>query len=135
MKRKLKLLLLLSLSVFLVIIILKKPKNSIPKSIEQEARIALGYFPELNGIPIEFKFKKNIKKSVMQAQPTWSGLLKPKNKRSYVILISEKFKISGEEFKTVDVPKDVSSFPFIIHGCPEIQKEMSTRILIDASIF
>lgn len=43
----------------------------------------------------------------MQAQPTWSGLLKSKNKRSYVILISEKFKISGKEFKTADVPKDV----------------------------
>ncbi|MCR9226183.1 MAG: hypothetical protein NXH90_02015 [Flavobacteriaceae bacterium] len=107
MKRRLKLLLLLTISVLLVVIILKKPKNTIPESIEQEARIALGYFPELEDIPIEFKFKKNIKKSVMQAQPTWSGLLKPKSSRSYVILISEKFKISGEEFKTVDVPKDV----------------------------
>ena len=43
----------------------------------------------------------------MLAQPTWSGLVKPRNKRSYVILISERFKISGEEFKTVDVPKEV----------------------------
>ncbi len=43
----------------------------------------------------------------MQAQPTWSALLKPKSKRSYVILISEEFKISGEEFKTVDMPTDV----------------------------
>jgi len=43
----------------------------------------------------------------MQAQPTWGALLKSKSKRSYVVLISEKFKISGEEFKTVNVPKDV----------------------------
>lgn len=43
----------------------------------------------------------------MQAQPTWSGLLQTRSKRSYVILISEKFKISGAEFKTVDVPRDV----------------------------
>ncbi len=43
----------------------------------------------------------------MQAQPTWSALLKPKSKRSYVILISEEFKISDEEFKTVDMPTDV----------------------------
>lgn len=43
----------------------------------------------------------------MLAQPTWSGFLKSSSKRSYVILISEKFKISGEEFKTVNVPQDV----------------------------
>tara|TARA_B100000949_G_scaffold231794_1_gene244623 strand:+ start:5939 stop:6574 length:636 start_codon:yes stop_codon:yes gene_type:complete len=107
LKRKLKLLFLTIIAVFLVAIILKEPKTTIPKSIEEEVDIALGHFPELEGIPIEFKFKKNIKKSVMQAQPTWSGLVKPRNKRSYVILISEKFKISGAEFKTVDVPRDV----------------------------
>ncbi|MDF0707326.1 MAG: hypothetical protein VX772_04235 [Bacteroidota bacterium] len=107
MKRKLKLLFLAITAVFLVALILKEPKSSIPKSIEEEAHIALQYFPSLQDIPIEFKFKKNIEKSVMQAQPTWSGLLKSKSKRSYVILISEKFKISGKEFKTLDVPKDV----------------------------
>lgn len=107
MKRKLKLLFLTIIAVFLVAIILKEPKTTIPKSIKEEVDIALGHFPELKGIPIEFKFKKNIEKSVMQAQPTWSGLVKPRNKRSYVILISEKFKISGAEFKTVDVPRDV----------------------------
>ncbi|HKL91177.1 MAG TPA: hypothetical protein VJ880_08345 [Allomuricauda sp.] len=107
MKRKLKLLFLLSISVFLIILILKELKNTIPDSIRPEVENALGHFPELEGIPIEFKFKKNIKKSVMQAQPTWSALLKPRSKRSYVILISEEFKISGEKFKTVDVPTDV----------------------------
>nr|WP_297787283.1 hypothetical protein [uncultured Allomuricauda sp.] len=107
MKRKLRLLFLALIAVFLVTLILKEPKTTIPNNIKKEVEIALGHFPELNGIPIEFKFKKNIKKSVMQAQPTWSGLLKPKNKRSYKILISEKFKISGEEFKTLDVPRDV----------------------------
>tara|TARA_R110002012_G_scaffold70013_1_gene180764 strand:- start:6382 stop:7017 length:636 start_codon:yes stop_codon:yes gene_type:complete len=107
LKRKLKLLFLLSISVFLIILILKELKNTIPDSIRPEVETALGHFPELKGIPIEFKFKKNIRKSVMQAQPTWSALLKPKSKRSYVILISEEFKISGEEFKTVDMPTDV----------------------------
>ncbi len=86
---------------------MSEPEKKIPKNIKTEVDIALHHFPELEGIPIEFKFKKNIKKSVMQAQPTWGGLLKPKNKRSYKILISEKFKISGEEFKTLDVPRDV----------------------------
>ncbi|MEC7770409.1 MAG: hypothetical protein VX798_04455 [Bacteroidota bacterium] len=107
MRRKLKLLFLATIAVFLVVHILKEPKTTIPKSIQEEVEIALGHFSELEGIPIAFKFKKNIKKSVMQAQPTWSGLLQTRSKRSYVILISEKFKISGAEFKTVDVPRDV----------------------------
>lgn len=107
MKRKLITLFLIIVALLFVIIILKEPKSNIPDRIKNEVDIALGHFPELDGIPISFKFKENIKKSVMLAQPTWSGLVKPRNKRSYVILISERFKISGEEFKTVDVPKEV----------------------------
>ena len=107
MKRKFLSIFLVFIALFFVIIILKEPKNSIPDNIKDEVNIALEHFPELEGIPITFKLKKNIKKSVMQAQPTWSGLVKPRSKRSYVILISERFKISGEEYKTVDVPKDV----------------------------
>jgi hypothetical protein len=107
LKRKPITLFLIIVALLFVIIILKEPKSNIPDRIKNEVDIALGHFPELDGIPISFKFKENIKKSVMLAQPTWSGLVKPRNKRSYVILISERFKISGEEFKTVDVPKEV----------------------------
>lgn len=107
MRKRLLLLLLFFICSLTIIAILKKTKNTVPENIREEVEIALSYFPELNGIPIEFKFKNSIKKSVMLAQPTWSGLLKSRSKRSYVILISKKFKISGEEFKTVNVPKDV----------------------------
>lgn len=86
---------------------MSKPKKVIPKSIELEVEVALEHFPELKEVPIEFKFKKNIKKSVMQAQPTIKGIFGSKENRSYKILISEKFKITGEEFKTTHVPKDV----------------------------
>ena len=81
--------------------------KKIPKSIQKEVKIALMHYPELKDIPITFKFKRNIKKSVMQAQPTFGALFKSKEERNYTILISEKFKITGEEFKTVDVPSDV----------------------------
>ncbi|WP_338196848.1 hypothetical protein [Flagellimonas marinaquae] len=107
MKKRLLLLFVFFICSFIMITFFKKPKSTVPKNIRQEVKTALSYFPELDGIPIRFKFKKSIKKSVMLAQPTWSGLLKPRKERSYVILISEKFKISGEEFKTVDVPRDV----------------------------
>lgn len=78
-----------------------------PKVISEEAEKALSYFPQLAETPIEFKFKSDIKKSTMQAQPNFFSLIKPRSKREYYIFISEKFKISGKEFKTINVPKDV----------------------------
>ena len=92
---------------FLSYIILSTPKRVIPKVIAREVHTALSYYPELNDIPIEFKFKKNIKKSVMLAQPTLSSVFKTKDKRGYVVLISERFQITGTEFKTVEVPSEV----------------------------
>ena len=94
---------------FLLIIdiVLSEPKKVIPENIKPEVEVALEHFPELKHIPIEFKFKKNIKKSVMQAQPTFKDIFKAKENRSYKILISEKFKITGEEYRTTNVPKDV----------------------------
>ena len=43
----------------------------------------------------------------MQARPTFGSFFRHKNKRSYVVLISEKFKISDKEFKTTDIPSDI----------------------------
>ncbi|MBS9464286.1 hypothetical protein KIM67_17820 [Flagellimonas sp. 389] len=83
------------------------PKNSTPKQIQKEVGIARSFYPELDEIPIEFKFKDNIKRSVMLAQPAFSTLLKSKKNRAYKILISKKFKISGRDFKTTEVPSDV----------------------------
>ncbi|OQD42266.1 hypothetical protein BUL40_10865 [Croceivirga radicis] len=97
----------LSLGLLILYFNLKTPLRTIPKEIQEETGIALSYFKDLKDIPIEFKFKKNIKKSVMMAQPTFSSLFRPRSKRAYVILISEKFKINNQKFKTTDVPKDV----------------------------
>ena len=82
-------------------------QHVVPESIEEEARIALSHYPALENTPITFKFKKNIKKSTMQAQPVFSSLFKTRKKRKYVVRISEKIKISGKEFLTKDVPKDI----------------------------
>lgn len=79
----------------------------IPKIIIEEVETALKYYPQLEHIFIEFKFKKNIKKSTMQARPTFDSFFKSKRNRKYLILISEKFKISGREFFTIDIPKDI----------------------------
>jgi hypothetical protein len=79
----------------------------VPPSIEEEVRIALSHYPELIDTPIEFKFKKNIKRSFMQAQPKFSGIFKKRKNRSYYIMISEKLHIEDEEFGVEELPQDV----------------------------
>ncbi len=85
----------------------EKATHIIPDSIKEEALVALSYYPELKNTGIEFKFKKNIKKSIMQAQPSFLSLFRSKENRSYKILISENFEIEGEKFDTKDIPKNV----------------------------
>ena len=82
-------------------------QKTIPESIEKEAKAALDYYPELEDAAIELRFKKNIKKSTMQARPKFSSFFRSKENREYVILISEKFKISDKEFSTKDIPSDI----------------------------
>lgn len=83
------------------------PKAIIPETIINEVETALSYYPELKNTAINFEFKKNIKKSTMQAQPTASSFLKRKGQRSYNIFISETVKISGEVLYTIDMPQEV----------------------------
>lgn len=78
-----------------------------PKSIENEALKAISFYPELKECNIEIRFKKNIKKSTMQARPTFQSFFKKRSNRSYVILISETFKISDKEFTTKDIPSNI----------------------------
>ncbi|NNE32889.1 MAG: hypothetical protein HKN40_11025 [Winogradskyella sp.] len=82
-------------------------QHSIPKSIVKEVNTALSYYPSLNASRIKVRFKKNIKKSTMQAQPTFGSFFRSRKNRSYVILISETFKISDKEFSTRDMPSDI----------------------------
>lgn len=79
----------------------------IPLAILEEVKVALSFYPKLADTPIEFKFKKNIKKSFMQAQPRFSGIFKKRGNRSYIILISETLKIEDEAFTISQIPKEV----------------------------
>ncbi|MCL5129401.1 MULTISPECIES: hypothetical protein [unclassified Algibacter] len=84
-----------------------KAQHIIPEVIKKEATIALAYYPNLKNTEVEFRFKNDIKKSTMLAQPVFWSLLKTRKKRKYLVLVSRKFKISGKEFKTVDVESDI----------------------------
>jgi hypothetical protein len=79
----------------------------IPESIFKEVSIALSHFPELADTPIEFKFKSNIKRSFMLAQPKFMDVFKNKKKRAYYIMISETVRIEDEVFTVSEVPTDV----------------------------
>lgn len=79
----------------------------IPNAIKKEALIALSHYPELKDTKIEFKFKKKMKKSIMQAQPSFWSLFKSKKKRSYKILMSKTFKIDGQKYETKNIPTNV----------------------------
>lgn len=81
--------------------------KEIPDVLAQEIKVALSYYPELAETPIGFRFKKDIKKSTMQAQPAFSSLLNPRAKRKYFVFISEKIQIETESFKITDIPSDV----------------------------
>ncbi|WP_245838926.1 hypothetical protein [Maribacter sedimenticola] len=82
-------------------------QHKIPNEILEEAKIALAHYPELEDTAIEFKFKKNIKKSTMQAQPKFSSIFKSKKNRSYKILISEKINIADSVYYTKDMPAKI----------------------------
>ncbi|NNM17108.1 MAG: hypothetical protein HKP24_00930 [Croceitalea sp.] len=82
-------------------------QKEIPQSILKEAKVALSFYPQLENVPIVFKFKKNIKKSTMQAQPIFGSLFTTRKKRRYVVLISERFKIAETTFLTKDIPEDI----------------------------
>ncbi|TVZ52121.1 hypothetical protein [Dokdonia sp. Hel_I_53] len=81
--------------------------KTIPEEIYDEAILALNHYPELWDTEITFQFKENIKKSTMQAQPTWASFFKSRKKRSYIILISRNILIDQDELKFSDVPNDV----------------------------
>lgn len=87
--------------------VVSQAQHSVPEPIENEVERAFEYYPELSDTPIEFRFKKNIKKSTMQARPTFWSLFRTKKKRKYLVLVSKEFKISGKEFKTVSIPGDI----------------------------
>ncbi|WP_452228129.1 hypothetical protein [Lacinutrix sp. MEBiC02404] len=99
MKLKLILLLLMTNTLY--------AQSTIPESIKDEIKTALSYYPDLKNTAINFEFKKNIKKSTMQAQPSFGSVFRKKGKRSYNIYISETVNISGDILYTKDMPKEV----------------------------
>ena len=81
--------------------------KKIPKVIEESVLIALSHYPELKDTKIDFVFKKDIKKSVMQAQPKVFTLLRNKKKREYQINISSMFKLMHSATPIHQLPQNI----------------------------
>lgn len=81
--------------------------KQIPVEIEKQVITALSFYPELKNTAIHFILKKNIKSSVMQAQPVFTSLLQNKNKRRYRINISTNFKLINADMPILEIPDTV----------------------------
>jgi len=81
--------------------------KQIPAEIEANVLKALSFYPELVNTPIDFLFKKNIKTSVMQAQPVFGTVLGKKKNRRYRINISKDFKLIQSQMPIEHIPDEV----------------------------
>jgi len=81
--------------------------KEIPAVIEGNVLKALSFYPELVNTPISFLFKKNIKTSVMQAQPVFGSVLGKKKNRRYRINISKDFKLIRSQMPIEQIPDEV----------------------------
>ena len=84
-----------------------RENKKIPKVIEKEVLKALSFYPELQSVSINFVFKQNIKKSVMQAQPRIETMFNKKENRGYNINISSLFKLTHTAIPIQQIPADI----------------------------
>lgn len=76
--------------------------KEIPQVIRTNVLKALSFYPALKQTKIDFVFKKNIKKSVMQAQPKFKYLFS--ESRAYQINISALFKLTHAAIPIHQIP-------------------------------
>ncbi|MDB5247201.1 MAG: hypothetical protein JWQ40_1595 [Segetibacter sp.] len=81
--------------------------KQIPTEIERNVLTALSFYPELKNTTIHFIFKKNIKTSVMQAQPVFRTLLGNRKNRRYRINISVHFNLVNAHLPILEIPDEV----------------------------
>jgi len=82
-------------------------KKQIPPVIKQQVLKALSFYPELKNTVISFIFRKNIRSSVMQAQPVFHTLLRKRKDRRYRINISTHFSLIRCDMPVTEIPEEV----------------------------
>lgn len=79
----------------------------IPDKMQDVILTALSFYPDLMDTRIEFRFKDNIRKSVMQAQPKLSTIFSKKSSRKYIVKISRYLKLNQEKIDITTLPFEV----------------------------
>lgn len=80
----------------------------IPDEIREVTLLALSHYPELMDVEIDFDLKRQIKGSVMQAQPKVGSLLfNSKKNRKYRVKISRHLEMDDEWLPIEQVPQNV----------------------------
>ncbi len=78
--------------------------NTKIQSIIDKAR---SFYPELEDTTVEFQLVKAMKKAFMLAQPRVITLFGPKDKREYIIKISDTLRLENHTTPVSDMPEDV----------------------------
>ncbi len=81
--------------------------KDIPDSLNQAVLEALTYYPEFKSLPITFKYTDQISTALMEAQPEFSTVLKPKKFRAYYVYMTPALIIKGEVTPLHKLPHDV----------------------------
>lgn len=78
-----------------------------PAELEDAVLKSLSFYPELKDTEIHFKYARQIKHSVMQAQPKINTLARGRARRAYVIRMRKTFSMEGEMYALSQLPFNV----------------------------
>lgn len=78
-----------------------------PEELKEAVVKSLSFYPELKDIEIHFRYARQIKHSVMQAQPKINTLLRTRSQRAYVIRMRKTFSMEGELYALSELPFNV----------------------------
>ena len=81
--------------------------KTIPDEMQKVILTALSFYPDLASTRIHFIYEENIRKSVMQARPKVSSILRRKSKRVYVVKISRYLKLNRKKLDIFTLPFEV----------------------------
>ncbi len=75
--------------------------------LKKEIDTALSFYPPLDGVPIKFRFRDNMHRTTMKAQPSFRSFFRRRHRRSYNVYISTTFKHTKQDFPITELPSDV----------------------------
>lgn len=76
--------------------------KEIPAEITEQVATALSYYPELENVKVEFRFRKS--KTPFSSKPTFFSMFKKKENRTYVVTISTEAETKNKPILFLNLP-------------------------------